>query len=130
MNGFKQFILRGNVIDLAVGVVIGAAFTSLVNSMVKDILTPVIGVVAQIPDLSGIAFTLRGSTFMFGSFLNAVISFTIIAATIYFAVVLPMNTLLARAKKDTSPTTKKCGECLSDVPLAAKRCAHCTSVLA
>lgn len=109
LNGFKQFILRGNVVDLAVGVVIGAAFGGLVESLVKDLLTPLIGAVAKVPDFSGMLFTLNGSKFMYGNFLNHLISFIIVAAAIYFFVVIPLNTLLAKAKKQeeikpTEPT--------------------------
>lgn len=128
--GFRDFILRGNVVDLAVGVVIGGAFGTLVNSMVKDILTPLIAAIAKQPDFSALVFTINGSRFMYGQFLNAVIAFLIVAASIYFFVVLPMNKVLARIKKPASaatPSTKDCPECLSQVPLAAKRCAHCAS---
>lgn len=131
LKGFKQFILRGNVVDLAVGVVIGAAFTSIVNSMVKDILTPFIGAIFKQPDFSGIFFTINHSKFMVGNFLNALISFLIVSATVYFFVVTPINTLIARSRKEapTDPTTKKCPECLSEIPIDARRCAHCTSQL-
>lgn len=128
--GFRDFILRGNVVDLAVGVVIGGAFGTLVSSMVRDILTPFIAAIAKQPDFSALTFTVNGSKFMYGEFLNAVISFLIVAAAIYFFVVLPMNKVLARIKKpeqSAAPTTKNCPECMSNIPLAAKRCAHCTS---
>ena len=129
MKGFRQFLLRGNVVDLAVGVVIGAAFGNVVNSMVKDLLTPFIAAIARQPDFSSISFTIRGSKFLVGDFVNAIVSFVIIAATVYYAVVLPMNALMAhvqRADKPTQPTTKKCPECLSEIPIEARRCAHCT----
>lgn len=129
MNGFKQFLLRGNVVDLAVGVVIGAAFGNVVNSMVKGLLTPFIAAVVKQPDFSSISFTIHGSKFLFGDFVNAVVSFVIIAAAVYFAVVLPMNALMAHAKrsdKPAQPSTKKCPECLSEIPIEARRCAHCT----
>jgi large conductance mechanosensitive channel len=131
MKGFKQFLLRGNVVDLAVGVVIGAAFSGLVTSLVKGILTPLIGLVGGIPDLSGIKFSFGKATFLIGDFLNNFISFIIMATVIYFFVVVPMNKLIARMKagESSDPTTKKCPECLSDIPLQAKRCAHCTSVV-
>lgn len=128
--GFRDFILRGNVVDLAVGVVIGGAFGTLVNSMVKDVLTPFIAAIAKQPDFSALTFTLNGSRFMYGQFLNAVIAFIIVAASIYFFVVLPMNKVLARVKKPEAaktPSTKDCPECLSNIPAAAKRCAHCAS---
>lgn len=131
LNGFKQFVLRGNVVDLAVGVVIGAAFGSLVNSLVKDILTPLIGAIAKVPDFSNLQFIINGSVFMYGSFLNALISFLIVSAAIYFFVVTPINSLIRRARteKPADPTTKKCPECLSEIPIAAKKCAHCTSTV-
>lgn len=130
INGFKQFILRGNVVDLSVGVVIGAAFTGLVNAIVKDLLTPFIGAIAKVPDFSGLKFTINGSQFLYGDFLNVLISFVIVAATVYFFVVLPVNTLIAKTKreeKQAEPTTKKCPECLSEIPLEAKRCAFCAT---
>ncbi len=128
VSGFKQFILRGNVVDLAVGVVIGAAFGALVTSLVTDILTPLIGAIARVPDFSNLSFTLNGSTFMYGRFLNALISFLLVAAAIYFFVVTPINTLIARTKRGESvdPTTKKCSQCFSEIPIQAVRCAHCT----
>lgn len=131
-QGFKQFILRGNVVDLAVGVVIGSAFSGVVNALVTDILTPFIGAVVKAPDFSGLQFTINSSAFMYGHFLNSLISFLIVAFTIYFFVVTPINKLIARARseKPSDPTTKKCPECLSEIAIAAKRCAHCTSVVA
>lgn len=130
-KGFKQFILRGNVVDLAVGVVIGAAFTSIVNSLVKDLLTPFIAAIFKQPDFSGLFFTINHSKFMVGNFINALISFLIVSATVYFLVVTPINTLISKARKEapTDPTTKKCPECLSEIPKDAKRCAFCTSQL-
>jgi large conductance mechanosensitive channel len=131
LKGFKQFILRGNVVDLAVGVVIGASFGTVVSSLVKDIITPIISAIFKAPDFSGLAFTINGSSFMYGNFINALISFVIVAAAVYFLVVTPINTLVSRARKEKplDPTTKKCSECLSEIPIEAKRCAHCTSVL-
>jgi len=131
MGGFKQFLLRGNVVDLAVGVVVGAAFGTVVNAMVKDLLTPLIAAVAAKPDFSAFTFTLNHSKFLYGDFLNAVVSFLIIAAAIYYLVVLPVNALMARAHKEppADPTTKRCPECLSEIPIAAKRCAHCCVAL-
>jgi large conductance mechanosensitive channel len=126
MKGFKQFLLRGNAVDLAVGVVIGAAFGAVVNSMVKGLLTPFIAAVAKQPDFSSIFFTIHGSKFLVGDFINAVVSFLIIAAAVYFVVVLPMNALMGKLHdKPTQPSTKKCPECLSEIPIAARRCAHC-----
>ena len=131
LKGFKQFILRGNVVDLAVGVLIGASFGTVVNSLVKDILTPLIGAIIKSPDFSGLAVTINGSNFMYGNFLNALISFIIVAGTVYFFVITPINTLIARTRKEKplDETTKKCPECLSEIHKEAKRCAHCTSVL-
>jgi large conductance mechanosensitive channel len=131
IKGFKQFILRGNVVDLAVGVVIGAAFTGLVNSLVKDLLTPFIAAVVKQPDFSGITFTINESKFMLGSFLNSVISFLIVAMAVYFFVVAPLNALGKRMRKEppADPTHKKCPKCLSEIPIDAVKCAHCTSDL-
>lgn len=129
MKGFKQFLLRGNVVDLAIGVVIGAAFGNVVNSMVKGLLTPFIAAVVKQPDFSSISFTIRGSKFLFGDFVNSVVSFVIIASAVYFAVVLPMNALMAHMQlsgQPAQPSTKKCPECLSEIPIEARRCAHCT----
>lgn len=129
LNGFKQFILRGNVVDLAVGVVIGSAFGALVAALVSDILTPFIGAIAKVPDFSDLSFTLRGSVFMYGHFINALIAFVLVAGAIYFFVVTPMNILIAKSKKGdkpADPTTKKCKECFSEIPVQATRCAHCT----
>ncbi len=119
--------MRGNVVDLAVGVVIGAAFTSIVNSLVKDLLTPLVAAIFRQPDFSGLYFTLNHSRFMYGSFINALVSFLIVASTVYFFVVIPINTLIAKARKEApeDPATKKCPECLSEIPKEAKRCAHC-----
>jgi large conductance mechanosensitive channel len=132
LQGFKQFILRGNVLDLAVAVVMGVAFGAVVTALVKDIITPFIAAIVGNPDFSAIEFTINGSKFPIGDFINAVISFILIAAAVYFFIVLPMNTLLARMRRGEAapdPTTKKCPECLSDVPIAARRCAFCTSSL-
>lgn len=131
-GGFKEFILRGNVVDLAVGVVVGAAFGGVVTAFTKDLLTPLIAAVAGKPDFSAIQFTLNGSKFLVGDFFNAIISFLIVAAAVYYFVVLPINTLIERTKKEpppADPTTKKCPECLSEIPLQAKRCAFCTATL-
>ncbi|HKT89835.1 MAG TPA: large conductance mechanosensitive channel protein MscL [Candidatus Sulfotelmatobacter sp.] len=129
LDGFKKFILRGNVVDMAVGVVVGAAFGSVVTSITKGVLTPLIGALVHLPNFSEIKFKLRGSEFLIGDVINAVIAFLLIAAAVYFFVVLPINWLIARMHKDepaAAPTTKKCPECLSDIPMEAKRCAHCT----
>jgi large conductance mechanosensitive channel len=132
LKGFKQFILRGNVMDLAVAVVIGGAFGAVVTALVKDLLTPLIAAMGGQPDFSAIAFTVGGSKFLIGDFVNAIISFLLIAAAVYVFVVAPMNQLMARLRRGEptpDPTTKKCPECLSDVPIAARRCAFCTSAL-
>ena len=132
-QGFKQFMLRGNVLDLAVAVVMGAAFGAVVTALVKDVITPFIAAVVGKPDFSAIQFTIHGSKFQIGDFINALVSFFLIGVAIYFFVVMPVNQLLARMRRGEAapdPTTKKCPECLSDVPIAARRCAFCTSVLA
>jgi large conductance mechanosensitive channel len=131
MKGFKQFILRGNVVDLAVGVVIGASFGAVVTALVANVITPLISAIIKAPDFSDLAFTINGSKFMYGNFLNALISFLIVAAVIYFFVVVPINTLIARTKREAplDPTTKKCPECISEIPIQAKRCAYCTSII-
>jgi large conductance mechanosensitive channel len=128
-NGFKQFLLRGNVVDLAVGVVVGAAFGGVVTAFTKDLLTPLIAAVVAKPDFSAIQFTINNSKFLVGDFVNAIVSFLIIAAAVYYLVVLPINALVARAHREppADPTTRKCPECLSEVPIGAKRCAFCTS---
>ncbi len=131
MKGFKQFLLRGNVVDLAVAVVMGATFGAVVTALVKDLLTPFIAAIVGKPDFSAIAFTLNNSVFAIGDLMNAIISFLLIAAAVYFFVVLPVNALIARSRKEPppDPTTRKCPECLSEIPIDARRCAHCTSVL-
>ena len=132
MKGFKAFILRGNVLDLAVAVVIGAAFGAVVTALVKDLITPIIAAIVGKPDFSAIQFEVNGSKFLIGDFINAIVSFLLIAAAVYFFVVLPVNALVARMKRGEAPpdpTSKKCPECLSDIPIAARRCAFCTSVL-
>jgi large conductance mechanosensitive channel len=131
LKEFRQFILRGNLVDLAVAVVIGAAFTAVVNALVRDIVTPVIAAIGGEPDFSDLAFTINGSRFAYGDFLNALITFVIIAAVVFFLVVKPVNTLLARLQPSPAVDVKvmPCPECLSDVPVAAHRCAFCTSEL-
>jgi len=133
LSGFKQFILRGNVLDLAVAVIMGGAFGAVVTALVKDLLTPLLAAIGGQPDFAAIAFTINGSKFLIGDFLNAVVSFLMMALTIYLFVVAPVNALTARMRRGEAPpdpTSKKCPECLSDVPIAARRCAHCTSALA
>jgi large conductance mechanosensitive channel len=132
-KGFKLFLLRGNVIDLAVAVVIGVAFGAVVTALVKDLITPLIAAIGGKPDFSAIQFTINGSKFLIGDFVNAVISFLMVAAAVYFLIVAPMNALTARIHRGEAPpdpTTKKCPECLSEIPIAAKRCFQCTSPVA
>ena len=131
MKGFKQFLLRGNVVDLAVAVVMGATFGAVVTALVKDLLTPFIAAIVGKPDFSAITFTINHSQFLIGDLLNAVISFVLIAAAVYFFVVLPINALIQRSRKEPTPdpTTRKCPECLSEIPIAARRCAFCTAVV-
>ena len=128
LKGFKQFILRGNVVDMAVGVVVGAAFATVVGSFTKDLLTPFIAALVGKPDFSAISFTINNSQFLLGEFINAAVSFLLVAAAVYFFVVTPVNLLVARMRKapaPADPTTKKCPECLSEIPIDARRCAHC-----
>jgi len=127
MKGFKEFLLRGNVVDMAVGIVIGAAFGTVVAAFVKDLLTPFIAAVVKKPDFSAIVYTLNSSKFMIGHFVNELISFILVAAAVYFVVVLPVNKLIAVTEAPAAPTTKPCPECLSEIPINAKRCAHCAS---
>jgi large conductance mechanosensitive channel len=129
LDGFKKFILRGNVVDMAVGVVIGAAFATVVGAFTKDLLTPLIGaIVGKTGDFATFSFNVRNQTFNIGDLINQAISFLLVAAAVYFFVVLPVNSLSARMHKNdpvAAPTTKKCPECLSDIPIDARRCAHC-----
>ncbi len=129
LSGFKKFILRGNVVDMAVGVVIGAAFGGVVTGLTKAFLTPLIAVIVGKQDYSGLKFYIRGTEFPVGDLVNACISFILIAAAVYFFVVLPVNALIARMHRGEAPpdpTTKKCPECLSEIPIEARRCSHCT----
>lgn len=127
--GFREFIAEGNVVDLAVAIVIGVAFTALVTSMVEDLLTPVIAAVIGEPDFSALSFTINGSVFTYGNFINAVIAFVSVAAAVYFFVVVPMNSYKERRAGEEDATHRDCPECLSEIPAAATRCAHCTSQL-
>jgi large conductance mechanosensitive channel len=130
LGGFKQFILRGSVVDLAVGILIGGAFNTVVSSLVKDIMTPLISAIFKQPNFSTLTFTLHGSQFLYGDFINNLISFLISAMTVYFFVVIPINRLSARIHKGPAPaaTTKPCPECLSNIPIAAHRCMYCTTI--
>lgn len=129
LDGFKKFILRGNVVDMAVGVVIGAAFATVVGAFTKDLLTPLIGaIIGKTGDFATFTFHVRGSVFNIGDLINQAISFLLVAAAVYFFVVTPVNALMARMHRNDpvpAPTTRKCPECLSDIPIEAKRCAHC-----
>jgi large conductance mechanosensitive channel len=132
VSGFKAFILRGNVVDLAVAVVIGAAFGAVVAALVADIITPILGIFGGVPDFSAITFSINGSQFKIGHFINALLSFLVLAAVIYYFVVVPVNRLMSLRKTETAvePTTRECPECLSKIPLAARRCAFCTAQVA
>ncbi|HLY15600.1 MAG TPA: large conductance mechanosensitive channel protein MscL [Bryobacteraceae bacterium] len=130
LKGFKTFLLRGNVIDLAVAVVIGGAFGAVVAALVKDLITPLIAAIVGKPDFSAIKFTVNGSLFLIGDFINAAVSFLLVATAVYFFVVVPVNAVMARMRRGQAPpdpTTKQCPECLSTIPIQAKRCAFCTS---
>ena len=132
LKGFRDFILRGNVVDLAVAVVIGAAFSAIINALVADLINPLIAAVVHKPDFSALTLNVNGGVIKYGDFLNAVISFLLIASAVYFFVVLPINSLMSRFRKPVVEpvTTKPCPECLSDIPLAARRCSHCGQAVA
>jgi large conductance mechanosensitive channel len=134
LSDFKKFVLRGNVVDLAVAVVVGVAFTAMITAFVADIITPLIAAIFGQPSFSNLSFKLNNSTFKYGSFLNAVISFVIVATVVFFAVVVPLTALMRRLnvlpKEEPKPETRECPECLSDIPVAARRCAFCTSEVA
>jgi|SRR5438309_8296267 len=128
LSGFKQFILRGNVVDMAVGVVIGAAFATVVSAFTKDLLTPLIAAIVGKPDFSYLGFDIGRTHFPVGDFINAAVAFFLVAVAVYFFVVTPVNLLVSRTRKaptPADPTTKKCPECLSEIPIDARRCAHC-----
>jgi len=122
LSDFKKFILKGNVVDMAVGVVIGVASGNMVTAMVKDLITPLIGAFGGTPDFSGIFFTINNSKFMVGDFINSIVSFLTISMTVYFMVILPMNKIIKK-----NPTEKACPKCLSLIPIKAKKCKFCTS---
>ena len=133
MKGFREFLMRGNVVDLAVGVVIGGAFGAVVKGLVDSLINPLIALVAGKPDFSKIKFDVNGTEFPIGNLITATVMFILTAAAIYFFVVLPMNAITQRLKRGElppDPTTKKCPECLSEIPIAAHKCAFCTSVVA
>jgi large conductance mechanosensitive channel len=127
MRGFKEFLLRGNVLELAVAVVIGVAFTAMINALVKDLITPLIAALGGKPDFSALTFTINGSRFLYGDFINYVIAFLIIAAVVYLLIVLPLNWATSLRKKEEEATMRKCPECLSEIPKAAHRCAFCAA---
>ena len=132
LKGFKEFMLRGNVVDLAVAVVIGAAFGAVITALVKDLITPLVAAIGGKPDFSALVVRVNGSRLLIGDFINALVSFLMIGAAIYLFVVAPINALNARIRRGEAapaPTTRKCSECLSEVPIAARRCAFCTSQL-
>jgi large conductance mechanosensitive channel len=132
MGGFKSFLLRGNVVDLAVGIVIGAAFGTVVSELVKDLITPLIAAVGGQPNFDGVYFTVNNSRFLYGRFVNALISFVIIALVVYYLIVLPYARFRSRFERPapSEPKTRECPECLSKVPVDARRCAYCTVPLA
>jgi large conductance mechanosensitive channel len=132
LKEFRAFVLRGNVVDLAVGVVIGAAFTAVVNALVKDLITPIIAAVGGESDFARLAFTINGSRFAYGDFLNALLTFLLVATVVFFLVVKPVNTLMTRFRPEpkADAPTRECPECLSDIPLGARRCAFCTATVA
>ena len=130
MSDFKAFLLRGNLVDMAVGIVIGVAFTAVVTALVGDLVTPIIGAIGGKPDFASLSFTVNKSHFLYGAFINALLSFVLVAAVLFYLVVKPVNRLVARRAVTAEPTTKACPECLSDVPLGARRCAFCTAPIA
>jgi len=131
-SGFGKFLMRGNVVDLAVAVVIGAAFGAIVTALVKDLITPLIAALVGKPDFSALAFTINNSTFRYGDFFNALLSFVLVAAAVYYFVVVPMNVVTARISKppDAAPELRACPECLSEISRQARRCKFCTAIVA
>jgi large conductance mechanosensitive channel len=129
VSGFRKFLLRGNLIDLAVAFVIGAAFTAIVTSLVKDLITPLIAAIGGQPDFGSLSFTINHSKFAYGDFFNALISFAIIAAVVYFLIVSPFSHLLARIQRKQEASERACPECLSEIPVAATRCMYCTATV-
>jgi large conductance mechanosensitive channel len=132
LDGFKKFLLRGNVVDLAVAVVIGAAFKEVVDTMVKGLITPLIGMFGGVPDFSALSFSINNSRFLVGEFINAIVAFIILAAVIYFVVIVPVNRMMARLmpKEPEPQATRECPQCLSKIPMKANRCAFCTAEVA
>ena len=130
LNDFRSFLLRGNLVDLAVAVVIGTAFAALVKALVADILTPIIALIFGKPNFGELTFSINSSHFLYGDFINNLITFVSVAAAIYFFVVVPVEALNVRRKRGASPETRDCPECLSEVPAKATRCAYCTAQIA
>jgi large conductance mechanosensitive channel len=126
LKGFREFITRGNLLELAVAVIIGTAFTAVVTAIVKDLITPLIGAIWRQPNFSTLTFTVHGSKFLYGDFINALLAFVIIAAVVYFLIVLPMAKLIMRLERNKEATERDCPECLSAIPLSATRCKYCT----
>jgi len=132
LKGLRDFLMRGNVVDLAVAVVVGAAFGAVVTAFVKDLLTPLIAAVVGKPDFSGLTFTVNNSKFLYGEFTNAIVSFLLIGTAVYFFIVVPMKAITDRMAAGTpapTPAARPCPECLSEIPVGARRCAHCTAVV-
>jgi large conductance mechanosensitive channel len=129
MKDFRDFLLRGNLVDMAVGIVIGVAFTAVVTALVGDLITPLIAAIGGKPNFSALAFTVNGSHFLYGAFINALLTFLVIAAVVFFLVIKPVNALMAhrRTEPDVESPTQKCPECLSEIPVGARRCAFCTA---
>ena len=129
LRGFKTFLLGGNVVDLAVAVVIGVALGAVVDALVTDLMMPLIAAIGGQPSFDALDFTINGTPFLYGHFLTAVVSFVIVAAVVFFLIVTPMNALIERSRREPTPdpTTRKCPECLGEIPIAARRCMHCTS---
>jgi large conductance mechanosensitive channel len=130
VKGFRNFISRGNLIDLAVAVVIGTAFTTVVTALVADLITPLIAAIAGKPNFAALTFTVHKSTFLYGSFINAALSFLIVAAVVYYLIVAPMAKITSRFQRNVAVTTRDCPECLSTIPIAASRCMYCTARVA
>jgi large conductance mechanosensitive channel len=129
LTGFKDFVVRGNVVDLAVAVVLGLAFNAVVQSLVKDLVTPLIATIFGEPDFSALSFTINGSVFHYGNFVNAAIAFLLVAAAIYFFVIVPLRRLKERRAGDQEPSVKDCPHCLSEIPAKATRCRFCAAEL-
>jgi large conductance mechanosensitive channel len=127
MSGFRKFLMRGNLVELAVAVVIGVAFNAVIQALISDIITPLIAAIAGKPNFSALTFTINHSKFSYGSFINALLSFVIIAAVVYFLIVSPMARVMARVDRNKEASTRQCPQCLSDIPVGATRCMYCTS---